>query len=286
MKRIALAIMLLALVVSCGTRSRSAVQKKADEYALVKITAPDLSGITDNGKEVLNLYKFAADQADSIYWKQVFGDKLLMTGLADEDLKEFALINYGPWNRIDGKPFIEGYGERPLGANFYPADMTAEEFEAFEDPDKDSRYTLVVTGTVFSALPKAFSPAAMSITLTLPTYIGSVTLWTALPPFPRVWGFRYHTTGLKRLSLRAETILSWSPPMAAMVENRPAAAPITSSYMSQVRTPRASIEFITFHGSGVLKAVISRRPSSTMARVYVIGLPLFSLTATENSSSG
>jgi len=129
MKRIALAIMLLALVVSCGTRSRSAVQKKADEYALVKITAPDLSGITDNGKEVLNLYKFAADQADSIYWKQVFGDKLLMTGLADEDLKEFALINYGPWNRIDGKPFIEGYGERPLGANFYPADMTAEEFE-------------------------------------------------------------------------------------------------------------------------------------------------------------
>lgn len=143
MKRIALAIMLLALVVSCGTRSRSAVQKKADEYALVKITAPDLSGITDNGKEVLNLYKFAADQADSIYWKQVFGDKLLMTGLADEDLKEFALINYGPWNRIDGKPFIEGYGERPLGANFYPADMTAEEFEAFEDPDKDSRYTLV-----------------------------------------------------------------------------------------------------------------------------------------------
>ena len=143
-----------------------------------------------------------------------------------------------------------------------------------------------VTGTVFSALPKAFSPAAMSITLTLPTYIGSVTLWTALPPFPRVWGFRYHTTGLKRLSLRAETILSWSPPMAAMVENRPAAAPITSSYMSQVLTLRASTEFITFHGSGVLKAVISRRPSSTMARVYVIGLPLFSLTVTENSSSG
>ena len=63
MKRIVLAMMLLPLVVSCNTGSKSAVQKKADEYALVKIAAPDLSGITDNGKEVLNLYKFAADQA-------------------------------------------------------------------------------------------------------------------------------------------------------------------------------------------------------------------------------
>ena len=75
-------MMLLPLVVSCNTGSKSAVQKKADEYALVKIAAPDLSGITDNGKEVLNLYKFAADQADSIYWMQSFGKSIftIMTG--------------------------------------------------------------------------------------------------------------------------------------------------------------------------------------------------------------
>lgn len=143
MKKIALAIMLLALVVSCNTGSKSAVQKKADEYALVKIAAPDLSNITDNGKEVLNLYKFAADQADSIYWKQVFGDKGQIDALEDEDLKEFAYINYGPWNRIDGKVFIEGYGERRLGANFYPSDITVDEFDSLQDPSKDSRYTLI-----------------------------------------------------------------------------------------------------------------------------------------------
>ena len=120
MKRIVLAMMLLPLVVSCNTGSKSAVQKKADEYALVKIAAPDLSGITDNGKEVLNLYKFAADQADSIYWMQSFGDKKAIESLTDEDL-----------------------GHEPAGANFYPADMTSAEFDALEDPAKSSPYTLI-----------------------------------------------------------------------------------------------------------------------------------------------
>lgn len=59
MKRTALALMLIALAASCNTEPKTAVQKKVDSYALVKIESPDLSGITDNGKEVLNLYKFA-----------------------------------------------------------------------------------------------------------------------------------------------------------------------------------------------------------------------------------
>ncbi|MBQ8061731.1 MAG: Zn-dependent hydrolase [Bacteroidales bacterium] len=143
MKKIALAMMMLALAVSCNTGSKSDVQKKADEYALVKIATPDLSGITDNGKEVLNLYKFAADQADSIYWQQSFGDRSVIESLNDEDLKEFARINYGPWNRVDGEPFIEGYGHQPAGANFYPADMTSAEFEALQNPAKNSPYTLI-----------------------------------------------------------------------------------------------------------------------------------------------
>ena len=146
MKKITLAVILLAALVSCDSGSKSAVQKKADEYALVKIANPDLSGITDNGKEVLNLYKFAADQADSIYWNQCFGDKSRIESLKDQDLKDFAIINYGPWNRVDGKAFIEGYGEKPAGANFYPADMTREEFEAFADPVKNSHYSLIRRG--------------------------------------------------------------------------------------------------------------------------------------------
>ena len=117
-------------------------QKYADGY----FQFPQLEGDIDphmrfNGKEVLNLYRFAADEADRIYWKQVFGDKAAMDTLQDPAQREYARINYGPWDRLDGKAFVEGYGPRPAGAQFYPADMTAEEFAAWDNPDKNSRYT-------------------------------------------------------------------------------------------------------------------------------------------------
>lgn len=144
--------MLIALAASCNTEPKTAVQKKVDSYALVKIESPDLSGITDNGKEVLNLYKFAADQADSIYWKQYFGDKTLIENLKDADLRDYAKINYGPWDRLDGSTFIEGFGELPLGANFYPADMTAAEFDSLADPVKTSPYSLIRRGATASSL--------------------------------------------------------------------------------------------------------------------------------------
>ncbi|WP_282073415.1 hypothetical protein, partial [Janibacter hoylei] len=58
--------------------------------------------------------------------------------------RKFADINYGPWDRLnDNKPFIVGYGDKPLGANFYPADMTREEFEKWDQAGKDGLYSLV-----------------------------------------------------------------------------------------------------------------------------------------------
>ena len=145
MRKLAAAVALLSLVaVSCETH-RTKADRLVENYAVVKIPAPDLSGITDNGKEVLNLYRFAADEVDKIYWKQNFGDKEALLGsLSDPSAKLYAEINYGPWDRIDGKPFVEGYGAKPAGAGFYPADMTAAEFEAYPCPYKSSPYTLIV----------------------------------------------------------------------------------------------------------------------------------------------
>lgn len=166
--------MLIALAASCNTEPKTAVQKKVDSYALVKIESPDLSGITDNGKEVLNLYKFAADQADSIYWKQYFGDKTLIENLKDADLRDYAKINYGPWDRLDGSTFIEGFGELPLGANFYPADMTAAEFDSLADPVKTSPYSLIRRGATENSLLSGI------MTLSSTTSIRSAT--TSRPP--------------------------------------------------------------------------------------------------------
>ena len=54
------------------------------------------------------------------------------TPLGKERLHYFWL-NKGPWSDLDGHAaFLPGVPERkPLGANFYPEDMTREEFEAW-----------------------------------------------------------------------------------------------------------------------------------------------------------
>lgn len=144
MKRYLLfAAVALVATVSCN-ETKSPFKRYVDNYAVVNIEAPDLSGITDNGKEVLNLYRFAADEVDAIYWEQYFGDKQsLLEGITDPVQKTFAEINYGPWDRTTGKSFVQGYKDCLPGAGFYPADMTAEEFDAWDNPDKNSPYTLV-----------------------------------------------------------------------------------------------------------------------------------------------
>ena len=38
---------------------------------------------------------------------------------------------------------MDGFGPKPLGANFYPADMTVEEFETAYLPGKAGLYSLV-----------------------------------------------------------------------------------------------------------------------------------------------
>jgi hypothetical protein len=82
---------------------------------------------------------------DEIFWTQAYGDKVeLLDTIDDEHTREYIKINYGPWDRLNNnQPFVDGVGEKPKGANFYPADMTVEEFEDFEAEDKKSLYTLV-----------------------------------------------------------------------------------------------------------------------------------------------
>ena len=54
--------------VSCNESPKSPFTRSVADYAVVTIEAPDLSGITDNGKEVLNLYRFAADGSLEAVW--------------------------------------------------------------------------------------------------------------------------------------------------------------------------------------------------------------------------
>jgi hypothetical protein len=128
------------------TPQESTVDMKAlvSKYVPVTLSA-DISALSENQKKMLTLLFEAAKIMDDIYWKQSFGDKQAILGSIDDlETTEFVKINYGPWDRLNGnKPFIASYGEKPKGANFYPADMTVEEFEQFDDPNKTSLYTLI-----------------------------------------------------------------------------------------------------------------------------------------------
>ena len=144
MKKHSVLLLLTGLFALSCTQDRADVGRLVKNYAEVTIPAPDLTGITDNGKEVLRLYRKAADDVDKIYWQQYFGNGDAFLGSLDHPSEKlYAQINYGPWDRIDGKPFLPGYGSRPAGARFYPEDMTAEEFRSWDNPLKNSPYTLV-----------------------------------------------------------------------------------------------------------------------------------------------
>jgi len=122
----------------------SALPNKVKEYAKVKLTT-DLNVLSAKEKQIVGLLFEAAKLMDDIFWLETMGDKTeFLNSIENQAAKEFAMINYGPWERLNGnKPFILKYGAKPLGVNFYPTDITKAEFEALQAPDKTSLYTVI-----------------------------------------------------------------------------------------------------------------------------------------------
>ncbi len=105
----------------------------------------DLSGFSAEQKQMIGYLIDVSEIMDNLFWRQSYGEKAdLMAAITDRNLREFATVNYGPWDRLDGDaPFVEGYVAKPLGARFYPADMEKSEFEQQATPALKSLYTLV-----------------------------------------------------------------------------------------------------------------------------------------------
>lgn len=123
---------------------KTEMEKKVEEFAPFELTA-DLDLLSENQRKMIPILIEAAEIMDELFWEEAYGNKdSLLAVVEDEATEEFIRINYGPWDRLRGnEPFIDGVGEKPAGANFYPADMTKEEFDAFDSEDKASLYTLV-----------------------------------------------------------------------------------------------------------------------------------------------
>ncbi len=113
-----------------ATAEMSAIEKRLAQYTTVRLTA-DLSGLSGGQRQMIPLLIEAAQAMDAGFWRQAYGDReALLASLDDPAARRYAEINYGPWDRLAGnEPFLDGVGDKPAGAGFYPADMTKEELE-------------------------------------------------------------------------------------------------------------------------------------------------------------
>jgi len=120
------------------------VNERLAIFAPFELTS-DLSHLSDNERKIVDIFWSVADIMEDLYWKQTIGQRDKFLGsIADPNTMAFAKINYGPWDRLNGNiSFIDQILEKPAGANFYPLDMSVEEFEKFDCANKTSGYTLI-----------------------------------------------------------------------------------------------------------------------------------------------
>ena len=113
--------------------------KKIARFAPTTLTA-EVSKLSARDRQSLTKIIAAAKLLDPLFLRQVWsGNDALKTKLeADKTAVgrqrlHYFLINDGPWSRLDSnEPFIEGVPrEKPLQANYYPDDITKDEFNSW-----------------------------------------------------------------------------------------------------------------------------------------------------------
>ncbi len=146
---VVLAVFAGMCLISCNGKKKeeakqvSPYKNLVDQYAEFELKTDAV--LTDKQKQMIRILIEASDCMERIFWKDAYGDKAaLFSSVKDEYAKKYMEINYGPWDRLEGnKPFIDGVGAKPAGANYYPKDITKEEFEALKDENKTSWYSVI-----------------------------------------------------------------------------------------------------------------------------------------------
>lgn len=141
---------------AAGGAAAGPMQERLDQFAAVTLDF-DESLLNDRQRHVVKRLVEASDHLDLIFGLQAWrgnarAEQLLPVDTDPESaaLREYYGIMYGPWDRLlEEEPFLDGVGDRPRGAGYYPEDMTKEEFEAWiaEHPGDEaafrSYYTII-----------------------------------------------------------------------------------------------------------------------------------------------
>src|SRR4029078_2152251 len=113
--------------------------RKIARFAPTTLTA-DTAKLTPKDRLALSKIIAAAKLLDPLFLRQVWSgnDALEKKLLADktpagQQRLHYFYVNDGPWSRLDNnEPFIDGVPrEKPPNANYYPDDMTKEEFNTW-----------------------------------------------------------------------------------------------------------------------------------------------------------
>jgi hypothetical protein len=123
-----------ALLTSCGAPAEQAVDEAVTEgamspgaerlskYASFRLTTNAINDLTADERKIIRLLVTAANVMDKAFWYEAYGDKdAFLESIADSLTREYAKINYGPWDRLEGnEPFIAGVGCQAIGRQFLP----------------------------------------------------------------------------------------------------------------------------------------------------------------------
>jgi hypothetical protein len=132
------------LSVAQETRSKSSpdaaeLNKMAARFAPTNLVV-DTSALSAGDKQALVKLIEAAHVVNTLFMRQFWSGDLALYHKLEQDKTSlgrarlhYFWINKGPWSEIDQhKAFLPGVPEhKPAGANFYPEDMTKEEFEGW-----------------------------------------------------------------------------------------------------------------------------------------------------------
>src|SRR3954453_10326288 len=116
----------------------SNLEAKIRRFAPTVMTA-DITQLPVKERQALEKIIAAARLIDPLYLEQEWsGNAALLEKLRQDQTAtgrerlHYFMINKGPWSQLDDdEPFIDGVGPKPLQANFYPADITKEEFNTW-----------------------------------------------------------------------------------------------------------------------------------------------------------
>jgi len=157
MKYLSLTVLLISLfLLGCEKKTEN---KEAEEVTMLKEKIArfvptelkyDSSTLDEREKIVVEKLYLASKVMDELFLDQVYSknyqirEELKISNTEEQKLKlELFNMMFGPFDRLEhDAPFIDTL-KKPLGANFYPEDMTKEEFEKWikDNPNDEKAFT-------------------------------------------------------------------------------------------------------------------------------------------------